>query len=383
MKAKLTYLGAGIGLIVGFILYLISDYFIFVFLGPLVGFLSYDGRLYLQQKKQLEEQAKKAEAERLEKEQKRLLREQKKTQKKNREDKVSLYENIYSVAGYCLSTQQDLGVYIKNAEEVIAHFKVSSEVRAIAVEAFNRALDSSFDFESFVLSYKNNIGTNRDYMKYVLTYAYLIASVDGEINYEVKDRLVAIATAMGSTKAALKRLFQSKGAEARFAKEFDDDKSRPDSENTKREHSSSTHQNYNRSDVNSSRSYSSNRNSSYNQSSDNQSANGYSSNGSSANSGSSNSSSGGYSNSGSNKSNSSGASGSLDKTAQALGILGLDSNATFDDVKRAHKKMMFKYHPDRLAAQNLSPDMVAIYTDTAKSVQAAYDYLKKIYSDYI
>lgn len=61
-------------------------------------------------------------------------------------------------------------------------------------------------------------------MKYVLTYAYLIASVDGEMNYEVKDRLVNIATALESTKAALKRLFQSKGAEARFAKEFDDEK---------------------------------------------------------------------------------------------------------------------------------------------------------------
>ncbi len=80
---------------------------------------------------------------------------------------------------------------------------------------------------------------------------------------------------------------------------------------------------------------------------------------------------------------SSNTSASSDKVAQALSILGLDSNATFDDVKRAHKKMMFQYHPDRLAAQNLSPDMVEIYTDTAKSVQAAYDYLKKIYSDYI
>ena len=190
MKAKLTYLGAGIGLIVGFILYLISDFFLFlVILGPMVGFLSYDYRLYRKQKLKLEEEAKKAQEEQQKKEQKRLEREMKKTQKRNREDKVSLYENIYTVAGYCLATQQDLGVYIKNAEEVIAHFKVSSEVRAVAVEAFNRALDRSFDFDSFVNSYKTNIGKNRDYMKYVLTYAYLIASVDGEMNYEVKDQI--------------------------------------------------------------------------------------------------------------------------------------------------------------------------------------------------
>ena len=221
----------------------------------MVGFLSYDYRLYRKQKLKLEEEAKKAQEEQQKKEQKRLEREMKKTQKRNREDKVSLYENIYTVAGYCLATQQELSVYIKNAEEVIAHFKVSSEVRAVAVEAFNRALDKSFDFDSFVNSYKTNIGKNRDYMKYVLTYAYLIASVDGEMNYEVKDRLVNIATALESTKAALKRLFQSKGAEARFAKEFDDDKSKSGAEHTKRENKSSNQQSSNSSDAHSSDSY--------------------------------------------------------------------------------------------------------------------------------
>lgn len=344
MKAKLTYLGAGIGLIAGLILYLISDYLFFLILGPLAGFLSYDYRNYQKLRRELEEQAQREAREQKEKEQKRLERQMKKTQKKNREDKVFLYENIYTVAGYCLAQTQELSVYIKNAEEVIAHFKVSSEVRAIAVEAFNRALDQSFDFNSFVDSYLTNIGKNRDYIKYVLTYAYLIASVDGEMDYEVKDRLVSIANALGSSKAALKRLFESKGAEARFAKEFDDENNQSGSDYSDKHNGNSD----------SSSSEDSSKSSHNN--SDSNSRKGYSS---------------------------SGTTGSNDKTAQALGILGLDSNATFDDVKRAHKKMMFQYHPDRLAAQNLSPDMVEIYTDKAKSVQAAYDYLKKIYSDYI
>ena len=112
MKVKLTYLGAGIGLIAGFILYLISDFFLFlVILGPMVGFLSYDYRLYRKQTLKLEEEAKKAQEEQLKKEQKRLEREMKKTQKRNREDKVSLYENIYTVAGYCLAHSKIL-VYI-------------------------------------------------------------------------------------------------------------------------------------------------------------------------------------------------------------------------------------------------------------------------------
>lgn len=98
MKAKLTYLGAGIGLIAGFILYLISDFFLFlVILGPMVGFLSYDYRLYRKQKLKLEEEAKKAQEEQLKKEQKRLEREMKKTTKKEIEKIKSHFMRIFTL----------------------------------------------------------------------------------------------------------------------------------------------------------------------------------------------------------------------------------------------------------------------------------------------
>ena len=52
-----------------------------------------------------------------------------------------------------------------------------------------------------------------------------------------------------------------------------------------------------------------------------------------------------------------------------------------DEVKKAYKKLMFKYHPDRLAASGLPEDMIAIYTEKSKAIQVAYDHIKKIYAD--
>ena len=71
------------------------------------------------------------------------------------------------------------------------------------------------------------------------------------------------------------------------------------------------------------------------------------------------------------------------KTEEALEILDLNKSATFDEIKRAYKKLMLKYHPDRLASQGLPEDMIAIYTEKAKAVQVAFAFLEKEYKDYI
>ena len=328
-KAKLSFLGTAIGLFLGVILGVITSHFLFMLFGPLLGFFGYDFPLYKRDKIKEDQETKaalelkaKLEAEELKKEEKRAKSQLQKAQKKNRENKASLYENIYTIAGFILATQPDLGPYIKNAEDTIAHFGASKEERRIAVEAFNRALDTSFDVGNYVFTYMTNIGKNREYIEYVLSVAFFISSVDGKIDFEAKDRLIDIAKALGATNAALNRIFKSNGAEERFAREFD-----------KRSKSK---------DV-----------ASFDENNQNKQSNSNSS-------------------STSNK----------DKTQEALEILGLDKNATFDDVKKAHKKMMLKYHPDRLAAQGLPEDMITIYTEKAKAVQVAFDYLKKLYSDY-
>ncbi len=338
---KFSYKGSIIGIVLGIVLAVICSHILPAIITPLVAFFLYDRPKYkeavekiLTQRRLQKEQEEKALEEARIKEEKKVEKKIKAVQKKNRENKASLYENIYTVAGYILANQEDLTEYIQNAEDVISYFKASKEERRLAVEAFNYALDPEFNVDEFVENYLLYIGKNRDYINYVLTYALIIATVDDNIHYDAKDRLVAIGKAMGSSMAALKRLFKSNGAEARFAREFEKQSQEDLSDST----SISSFE---------------------------------SKNSSSGKKKSKKSSSSSYNHTG------------AEKTSEALDILQLDVSATFDDIKKAYKKLMLKYHPDRLASQGLSEDMVAIYTDKAKAIQAAFDYLKKLYSEVI
>ena len=332
---KFSYIGSFFGFLIGLVLSYICSHFLLVLITPLAGYFLYDRPKYAQkvdkvltEKKRQEEQALQEQEEARLKEEKKVQRQIKAVQKKNRENKASLYENIYTVAGYILANVEDLEVYVENAEDVIAHFKASKEERVLAVEAFNMALNPEFNVDEFIADYLLYIGKNRDYISYVLNYALMIATYEDNILDEVRERLNYIGKALGASQAALKRLFKSNGAEARFARDFENEQ-------------------YER----------------------------LSGDGSSAKS-----SGKGKGRRSSGNANSGAKRGS--KTQEALEILQLTSKATLDDIKKAYKKVMLKYHPDRLAAQNLSEDMVAIYTDKAKAIQGAFDYLKKLYSDY-
>lgn len=396
---KPTYRATMAGLVAGLVLGYFLHPVCYVLL-PLVAFLLIDRVKYKKAskeynlmllKKQEEERLKALEEQRI-KETKKLERQIKAEQKKNREDKSSLYKNIYTVAGIVLANQQDLKPYIKNAEDVIAHFRVSDEDRYIAVEAFNSALDPNYDVEDYVYRYMSTIGKNRDYINCVLTYALMIASVDGVIHYDAKDRLVQIAKALGSSDAALKRLFKSNGAEARFAREFDEKEKKNSKnslaqamlnldENITSEASGSTPVVNEKTKRRSTRKTKSSQKNS--QADTNQNSKDYTNQSGNENySSGANEEQSSYSNSKESSDDNTTHSEDYNRINEALEILGLTSKATFDDLKRAHKKMMLKYHPDRLASQGLPEDMIVVYTEKAKAVQVAFEYLRDLYNEF-
>ncbi len=59
---------------------------------------------------------------------------------------------------------------------------------------------------------------------------------------------------------------------------------------------------------------------------------------------------------------------------KALGVSDTDSDAV---IKRAYRKLMSQYHPDKLMGQGVPEDMLAVATEQAKEIQIAYDLIKK------
>lgn len=63
--------------------------------------------------------------------------------------------------------------------------------------------------------------------------------------------------------------------------------------------------------------------------------------------------------------------------AAAYEILGVAENTPWEEIRTAYKKLMLKYHPDRLASQGLTPEMIQIYTQKAQDIQSAFNLIKE------
>ena len=64
----------------------------------------------------------------------------------------------------------------------------------------------------------------------------------------------------------------------------------------------------------------------------------------------------------------------LDDAYKALGVT---KDSSDQEVKRAYRKQMSQYHPDKLIGQGLPEDMIEMATEQSKEIQRAYDLIKK------
>ena len=61
----------------------------------------------------------------------------------------------------------------------------------------------------------------------------------------------------------------------------------------------------------------------------------------------------------------------------AYKALGVTKDSTDAEIKRAYRKLMSQYHPDKLIGQGMPADMIAMATEQAKEIQLAHDLIKK------
>lgn len=61
----------------------------------------------------------------------------------------------------------------------------------------------------------------------------------------------------------------------------------------------------------------------------------------------------------------------------AYAALGVDKTISDKDLKRAYRKLMSQYHPDKLMGQGLPEDMIEEATERSKEIQVAYDLIRK------
>ena len=61
----------------------------------------------------------------------------------------------------------------------------------------------------------------------------------------------------------------------------------------------------------------------------------------------------------------------------AYKALGVTKENTDQEIKRAYRKLISQYHPDKLIGQGLPEDMIALASEKAKEIQLAHDLIKQ------
>lgn len=214
--------------------------------------------------------------------------------------------------------------HIEKASQIMNVMSLNPQMRKIAIEAFNSGKSDDFNLNDTITEIKSLIGNNFSFVNFILEIQVQLALSDGVLEDEEYHRLMDIAVKLGASRESMEQYIRSRYNEMHFEQQFND---------------------YFRSR--------------------------YERGGS------------GYNNSGSERSyeyndSYSGSSGSSSsKLEAAYQILGVEASASDEEVKKAHKRLMLKYHPDRLASQGLTPEMIKLYTEKAKDIQAAFDLIKK------
>lgn len=263
---------------------------------------------------------------------------------------IQVIQSTFRLMGYVARGAGRVNeTHIREAERLMNMLNLSSQMRQLAIDSFNLGKSDYFNLDREVYEFRDLVYTNFTILQYVFDIVIQIALADDILTEGEHQRLINIASAFGFRVETMEALIRTRVAEKQFAKfsqQYANYRQRQYAQQGHTGQYSSygnhSYESYERYGYDEEQRRSSQEN--YNQSSGND-FNQYKA--------------------------------SQSELENAYAILGVTADTPWSEIRKAHKKLMLKYHPDRIAAQGLPPEMAQLYTAKAQDIQAAFALIKE------
>ncbi len=229
-----------------------------------------------------------------------------------------MYDFIFSMLGFIAKSSGRVDESeITKAKTVMERLEFNNYERSSAIASFNRGKSSSYNFTSEIDFARNN-GLLNGQNPYQMFRIFAFMAFNGnDIDSHHHNLLMQIANRMNLSQTSIDSVYsEMKGSSSSYS------------------HSSSNNSSYNNDRDSERESYSS----------------------------------------------SSSSSSSYEKYCEACFLFDVDPNSDFEEIRRAYKKAMFKYHPDKIASKDLPAETKKLYEKRAKEIQDAFEVVKSYHN---
>jgi DnaJ like chaperone protein len=235
------------------------------------------------------------------------------------------FQTVFSLLGHVAKCDGNINAQeVRRTRVFMEKMELTPECKVEAQELFNVGASRQFDVKETLHKFQNTASKSPEIVEILLVYLISLASTDGPLSKAESAVVKQVATELGFTSIIFDHMLKMVAAQDSF------------------------NQWQKRSDQQSGNKSSSQNHQSTNKDSEDK-----------------------Y------KQRDSGNQASDQYLAAALKVLDISAGASEAEIKKAYRKLVNQFHPDKLIDQGLPPELLAAATERFRGIRTAYEYIRK------